>query len=73
MNEVPLKSTLALKRQMIRLSESIEDRKLRAARLSLELSDTKVFAPSIRALFGATSHFCEVVVLTLRSERHRGL
>ena len=31
---------------------------------SLELSDTKVFEPSIRALLGTAAHFCEVVVLT---------
>ena len=34
---------------------------------SLELSDTKVHEPSIRALLGTASHFCEVVVLTLRT------
>jgi len=28
---------------------------------SLELSDTKVYEPSIRALLGTASHFCEVV------------
>jgi len=30
---------------------------------SLELSDTKVYEPHIRALLGTASHFCEVVVL----------
>jgi len=30
---------------------------------SLELSDTQVYEPYIRALLGTTSHFCEVVVL----------
>jgi len=30
---------------------------------SLELSDTKVYAPQIRALLGTDSHSCEVVVL----------
>ena len=30
---------------------------------SLELSDTKVYEPYTRALLGAASHFCEVVVL----------
>jgi len=34
---------------------------------SLELSDTKVYEPSIRALLGTASHFCEVVVLELRT------
>ena len=34
---------------------------------SLELSDTKVYEPQIRALLGTASHFCEVVVLKLRS------
>jgi len=32
---------------------------------SLELSDTQVYAPYIRALLGTASHFCEVVVLKL--------
>jgi len=30
------------------------------------LSDTTVYEPSIRALLGTASHFCEVVVLKLR-------
>jgi len=34
---------------------------------SLELSDTHVYAPYIRALLGTDSHFCEVVVLKLSS------
>ena len=34
---------------------------------SLELSDTKVFEPEIRALFGTTSQLCEVVVLKSRT------
>jgi hypothetical protein len=34
---------------------------------SLELSDTKVYEPSIRALLRTTSHFCEVLVLELRT------
>jgi len=34
---------------------------------SLELSDTKVYAPQIRALLGTAAHFCEVVVLKLRT------
>ena len=33
---------------------------------SLELSDTKVYEPQIRALLGTDSHFCEIVVLKLR-------
>ena len=32
---------------------------------SLELSDTQVYEPKIRALLGTASHFCEVVVLKL--------
>jgi len=32
---------------------------------SLELSNTKVYEPQIRALLGTASHFCEVVVLKL--------
>jgi len=32
---------------------------------SLELRDTKVYEPSIRALLGSALHFCEVVVLEL--------
>jgi len=36
---------------------------------SLELSDTNVYAPYIRALLGTASHFCEVVVLKLRTGR----
>jgi len=34
---------------------------------SLELSDTNVYEPQIRALLGTASHFCEVVVLKLRT------
>ena len=34
---------------------------------SPELSDTQVYEPYIRALFGTASHFCEVVVLKLRT------
>ena len=33
----------------------------------LELSDTKVYEPWIRALLGTVSHFCEVLVLKLRN------
>ena len=32
---------------------------------SLELSDTPIFEPSVRALLGTASHFCEVVGKTL--------
>ena len=32
---------------------------------SLELSDTKVYGPEIRALLGTASHLCEAVVLKL--------
>ena len=39
-------------------------------RPSLELSDTKVCGPYIRARLGTAAHFCEVVVLKLR---RRGL
>ena len=34
---------------------------------SLELSDTKVYEPSIRSLLGTASHLCEAVVLELRT------
>ena len=34
---------------------------------SLELSDTKVYEPQIRALLGTASRFCEVVVLKVPS------
>jgi len=34
---------------------------------SLELSDTTICQPYIRALLGTASHFCEAVVLTLRT------
>ena len=34
---------------------------------SLKLSDTKVYEPQIRALLGTASHYCEVVVLKLRT------
>ena len=34
----------------------------------LELSDTKVYEPQMRALLGTASPFCEVVVLKLRTE-----
>ena len=33
---------------------------------SIELSDTQVYEPYIRARLGTASHFCEVVVLKLR-------
>ena len=39
--------------------------------LSLKLSDTRVYEPQIRALLGTASHFCEVIVLKLRTEGHR--
>jgi len=35
--------------------------------MGLELSDTKVYAPEIRALLGTASYFCEAVVLKLRT------
>ena len=38
--------------------------------LSLKLSDTKVYEPQIRALLGTAPHFCEVVVLRLRTREH---
>ena len=34
---------------------------------SLELSDTKVYEPYTRTRLGTASHFCEVVVLKLRT------
>ena len=34
---------------------------------SLELSDTQVYEPYIRALLGTTAHFCEVAVFELRT------
>jgi len=34
---------------------------------SLELSDTKVYEPCIRARLGTAAHFCEVVVLKFSS------
>ena len=34
---------------------------------SLDLSDKKVHEPKIRALLGTAAHFCEVVVLKLRT------
>ena len=36
--------------------------------LSLKLSDTRVYGPQVRALLGTASHFCEVVVLKLRTQ-----
>ena len=33
----------------------------------LELSDTTIYEPQIRALLGTASHFCQVVVLKLRT------
>ena len=44
--------------------------------LSLKLSDTRVYAPQIRARLGTTAHFCEVVVLKLKltvEHHHRQL
>ena len=35
--------------------------------LGLELSDTRVYEPEIRALLGAASHSCKAVVLTSRT------
>ena len=35
--------------------------------LGLELSGTKVYEPEIQALLGTASHFCEAVVLRLRT------
>ena len=35
--------------------------------LSLQLSDTRVYEPQIRARLVTTAHFCEVVVLALRA------
>jgi len=35
--------------------------------LILKLSDTRVYEPQIRARLGTASHFCEVVVLKLRT------
>ena len=35
--------------------------------LKPRVRDTKVYAPQIRALLGTASHFCEVVVLKLRT------
>jgi len=37
--------------------------------LSLNLSDTRVYEPQIRARLGTTAHFCEVDVLRLRRTR----
>ena len=34
---------------------------------NLKLGDTRVYEPQIRALLGTDSHFCEVVVLKLRT------
>ena len=34
---------------------------------SVELSDTKAYGPEIRALFGTASHFCQIIVLKLRT------
>ena len=34
--------------------------------LGLELSDTKVYEPQIRALIGTAYHYCEAVVLASR-------
>jgi len=38
---------------------------------SLELSDTTIYEPYIRALLGTASHFCQVNVLKLESCRFR--
>ena len=37
---------------------------------SLELSDTQVYGPQIRARLGTASHFCEGVVLKLRTHSY---
>ena len=39
---------------------------------SLELSDTKVYEPYIRALLGTASQFCEVVFLTNHTATSKG-
>ena len=36
---------------------------------NLELNDTKIYEPSIRALLGTASNFCEVVVLKLGTDQ----
>ena len=38
---------------------------------SLELSDTQVYEPSIRALLGIASHFCEVIDLVMLERQAR--
>ena len=40
---------------------------------SLELSDTRVYEPQIRACLITTAHFCEVVALELRAARSMGM
>ena len=40
---------------------------------SLELSDTTIYEPYVRALLGIASHFCEAVVLKLRDCTKRNL
>ena len=35
--------------------------------LSLELGDTTIYEPQVRALLGTAPHFCEAVVLKLRT------
>ena len=40
---------------------------------NLELSDTKVYAPQIRARLGTAAHLCEVCVLTLGDEAIEGV
>ena len=47
--------------------EEPQRRRLRHFPSSLELSDTKVYEPYIRARLGTAAHFCEVVVLKLRT------
>ena len=39
----------------------------------LELSDTHVYEPKIRALLGTAAHFCKVVVLKSRTDSTSGL
>jgi len=37
---------------------------------SLELSDTTVYEPQLRARLGTTAHFCEVAVLKLAGQEN---
>jgi len=72
MSEVPLYCCVLRTRQGLCVFSDVFPDSPRASSSSLflsslELSDAKVYEPQIRARLGTASHFCELVVLKLRT------